>query len=236
MSYTKGKIFDGHRYWSPYGSGIPANGLPDDSRFQSDAAFAAGAAAPIWVQRPSGVWVIEFDGGDYIDAAAADTTQMDIVSQDYTILCWFNWSSASISQHIMGRYVLDNNGWEIYLTEFDGAFHLTNRHHHAGTIVDLHPRTAYDSTGWLQDTIWFMAITRLGNEAHHYRNGVDLATTFSTGGLVDPEPCTQDLTIGIRYTKNAEWFLGTMSPPVVYNYALSQEAINKIYHSESYLE
>ena len=81
-----------------------------------------------------------------------------------------------------------------------------------------------------------MAITRSGNTAHHYRNGVDLATTFSTGGLVDPESCAQDLTIGIRYTKDAEWYFGTMSPPVVLDYALSQDAINKIYQSERYLE
>ena len=238
MSIVRGKVFDGHRYWSPYGSGTPPDGLPDDSRFHSHAAFGAGAAAPAWVQVPSGVWVLEYDGtADYMDAAAADTTQMDIVTREYTILCWLNWVDTGQAEILIGRYHLDNDGWEIYLDETAGVYYLTQRHHHAGTIVDTHPRSASYSVGWTPETTYFLAIVFQGNgtDCLHYRNGVALAVTSSTGGIRNPESCNQDLVFGIRFCKTANWYEGWHSPIVMYDYALSQDAINKIYQSERYL-
>jgi len=229
---AKGLVLEGQRFRSPDEVAPPLY-LPDVSRFGNDGVFGAGAAAPTWTRLPSGLWVLTFDGANtYIDATGANTPSLDIISSDYTILGWINWLSSGVSQHILGRYVLDNNGWEIYLTEWGGDFSLTNRHHHSGTIVDTHPRTAYNSTEWTQGIWHFMAITRSGNLANHYRNGVDLATTFSTGGLVDPEACTQDLTIGIRYTKNAEWYFGMQGLLRVCKYAMSQDQINQHFEAE----
>ena len=185
---------------------------------------------------PIDLWRADFDGTtSRASTTGALTRDMDFICEDYTVMCWFIWYDGSVSQQIVTRYVLDTNGWEIYLTDFGGAYHLTNRHHHSGTIVDANPRTAYDSLGWNQGTTWFMAITRHTNTAVHYRNGVSVATTFSTGGLVDPEPCAQAPTIGVRYTLNADWFCGRMAKLRVFNYAMTPAQIRAIYHSEKYL-
>jgi len=239
MSQTTGKIFDGHRYWSPYGSGTPPDGLPDDSRYGSDAAFGAGAAAPAWVQLLSGVWVLEYDGtADYMDAPEADTIQMDIVTRKYTILCWINWIDTGNSEVIIGRYHVSAHGWELYLYNNAGNYYLTQRHHHAGLVVDAQTRSASYSNNWTPGTTWHMAVVFNGNgtDCSHYRNGVPLAVTSSTGGIRNPESCTgHDLVFGIRHDLASDYYEGWMSPPVMVDYAMSQDEINKIYHSEGYL-
>ncbi len=60
----KSTVFAGKRYWSPYGSVAPAADLPDISRYQLTGMFINNTA---WVQLPSGLWVLTFDGtGDSI--------------------------------------------------------------------------------------------------------------------------------------------------------------------------
>ncbi len=238
MSLTSGALFRGKRHWSPFGSGAPPDGLQDESRYHSHLDFAAGAAAPAWVQRPSGAWVLEYDGtADYMLASNATTRQMDVITQKYTILCWVHWKDTTQSEILLGRYQLDVEGWEIYLTFTGGVYSLTQRHHHAGTIVDANPRSASFSEGWDEDTTWHMAVVYNGNgtDCTHYRNGVSLAITSSTGGIRDPEPCADELLAGIRYTKDANWYWGWHSPFLMVDYAMSQDEINKIYHSEGYL-
>ncbi len=241
MSLASGALFRGKRHWSPYGSPAPPDGLQDESRYQSHAAFGAGAAAPAYVQRPSGVWVLEYDGtADYMDAAAADTTHMDIITRKYTILCWLHWLDTTNSEIIIGKYHVDNHGWELYLHNAGaGNLYLTQRHHHAGTIVDANPRSASYSNGWALDTTYHMAVVfnGTGNDCSHYRNGVALAMTSSTGGIRDPESAlTHDVVFGIRYDLSSNWYWGWHSPFLMVDYAMSQEEINKIYHSERYLQ
>ncbi len=239
MSQTSGKLFNGHRYWSPPWSGTPPDGMHDDSRYNSHLTFGAGAAAPNWHQLASGAWVMEYDGVDeYMYASAATTRQMDIVTQKYTLLCWVNWIDTGSSEILIGRYQLDVEGWEIYFTENAGVYYLTQRHHHAGTIVDTHPRSASYSVGWTPETTYHMAIVFNGNgtDCTHYRNGVPLAITSSTGGIRNPETCADEVVVGARYTKDANWYWGWHSPFLMVDYAMSQDEINKIYHSEGYLE
>ncbi len=239
MSNTSGELFRGHRYWSPYGHGTPPDGLHDDSRYHSHLDFAAGAAAPAWVQRPSGAWVLEYNGtSQYMDASNVATRQLDIITQKYTLLCWVHWKDTGQSGIILGRYQLDIEGWEIYFTENAGVYYLTQRHHHAGTVVDTHPRSASNSEGWLPDTTHHMAVVFNGNgtDCNHFRNGVDLAISSSTGGIRDPETCADELIAGSRYTKSDNWYWGWHSPFLMVDYAMSQDEINKIYHSEGYLE
>lgn len=44
----------------------PATVLEDTSRFGNDGAFLS-AGNPDWIQLPSGFWVMDFDGSDYVD-------------------------------------------------------------------------------------------------------------------------------------------------------------------------
>lgn len=62
---SRGVVFEGKRYWSPYGSTSPDVNLPDVSRYGNDGTFK-GTGEPAWTQEPSGLWVMSFDGTDDI--------------------------------------------------------------------------------------------------------------------------------------------------------------------------
>ncbi len=234
-------IFEPKRYLAPYGSAEPPADWHDDSRFHHDLIDAAGAAAPNWVQNASGVWVKDFDGtNDYADAANADTEAMGLAGgllEGYTFMCWINWKNTTNSEIIIGRYEVDVSGWELYLYHTGGVYSLNQRHHHAGVIVDANPRSASYSVGWTEQTPWHLAIVFQGNgtDCLHYRNGMPLTVTSSTGGIRDFEVTTQDLVMGTRYSKNANWYWGTIGIPLMYNYIVTPEAINAKYQSQRYL-
>jgi len=241
MSIIKDCIFEPKRYWAPYGSAGPPADWPDVSRYGHDIDDAAGAAAPAWLQRASGLWVKDFDGiNDYGEAANADTEAMSLaggLNDGYTFMCWISWKDTTQSEIILGRYQLDVGGWELYLTENAGVYSLTQRHHHAGTIVDANPRSASFSVGWALETAWHLTVVYQGNgtDCLHYRNGVPLAVTSSTGGIRDFEATTQDLVMGARYTKDANWYWGPIGIPLMFNYIMTPEAINAKYQSQLYL-
>ncbi|RLF03030.1 MAG: hypothetical protein DRJ64_08705 [Thermoprotei archaeon] len=142
--------------------------------------------------------------GVYLRGLAADTTDLDFTTGDYSIVGWFYWVPGVMSQMLAGRYVLDNNGWELYLYD-DPNYYLSIRHNHAG---GTDTRSGAYSSGWAQNTWHFMGISRVGGgQAVFYRNGMPLPTTSA---LEDPETCNQDFVMGARFTKNSNWFSGMM--------------------------
>ena len=192
---------------------------------------------PTWTTIASGLGVIELNGAnEYLELAMADSVDLDFTSEDYSIGGWINWENGDTSQMIIGRYDVDVafTGWELYLTLWGGIFYLTTRHHHSLTIVDGQPRTACNSTGWTQNTWHFFGASRTGSRAVHYRNGVPLTMICSTGGLVDPEPNANDLTIGIRFTKNADRFKGMMWGLRVWNRVITTAEWQQIYDMEKH--
>ena len=160
--------------------------------------------APTWNSLGTGLMTLTLDGlTQYLQCLAGQSADLDFTSEDYSLGGWINWTVLEYSQIVIGRYFLDNNGWELYLTQADSVYYLTLRHHHAaGASV----RTACYSVGWTPGTPWLFGVSRSGNTAIHYRNGVAVETTHSEGGLIDPEPCVQDLVIGARFTKDANFF------------------------------
>jgi len=194
-----------------------------------------------WTQGHTGVWIPLFNGTSaYMDATHASTEAMGITGgllEGYTIMGWCQWIDTSQSEIIIARYELDVGGWELYLTENAGVYYLTQRHHHAGTIVDTHPRSATNSVGWIPETSYFFTVVFQGNgmECLHYRNGVVLATTSSTGNVRDFESTTQDLVIGTRFTTDANWYESEMGGLRMFNYIMSPAQIRARYHAEKYL-
>ena len=77
-----------------------------------------------------------------------------------------------------------------------------------------------------------MSISRSGILASHYRNGMAVATTCSVGGLIDPETCNEDLTIGVRMSKDDEYFHGRMWNLRLWDRALSPFEIREIFETE----
>ena len=183
---------------------------------------------------PVSVVTLEFNGLDeYIELAAAASDDLDFVAGDYSYGVWFYWTIQELSQLLIGRYELSVSGWEIYLTESAGVHYITQRHSHAGTLVGGNPRSAVYSIGWTPgaDVWYFFGTSRTGGgAASHYRNGTPIETI--DGGMVDPETRNGDLTIGTRYTKNANFFQGEMWRPRLWNRALSASEWSNIFEKE----
>lgn len=108
MSKTRGIVFQGHRYWAPYGSAAPAVGLPDDSRFSHDGVFTNAT----WTQEPSGLWVNTFNG------ATAIITVGDILNSVQSALMWI------YPDDITTRSIVDFDGGT-HSIEIDGASDIT---------------------------------------------------------------------------------------------------------------
>jgi len=190
-----------------------------------------GGGSFVWTTLASLLMVLDFVPNVYIECDSTETADLDFTSGDYSLGCWINWTSGVTSQIVMGRYELDASGWELYLYDSGSVQSLSQRHHHAGTLVGGNPRSGCYSVGWTPGTWMFFGSSRTGGgEAQHYRNGVALAMV--TGGLVDPETCAQDLTIGCRYTKNANWYGGFMWRPRIWSRALSAAEWLEIFTTE----
>ncbi len=190
---------------------------------------------PTWTPLDSGLGVLELNGtNEYLEADNADTLNLDFTASDYSIGCWFYWATGGGDvQHLIGRYDVDVafSGWELYLYQPTGSLNL--RHHHAATLSPDNPRSACDSYGWTQNVLHFMGVSRSGADAQFYRNAVAITTSFSpASGLVDPETCAEDLTIGVRFTKLTEHFKGKLWRPRVWARALTADDWAWIYERE----
>jgi len=196
-----------------------------------------GAGSFVWTTLASGLMVLEFSvaagpAGVYLECDSTDTADLDFTSGDYSLGCWVKWAVApEYSQIVMGRYELDVSGWELYFTNAASVDYLTLRHHHAGTLVGGNPRSACYSVGWTQSVWCFLGVSRTGGgEALQYRNGA--AVDMVTGGLVDPETETRDLTIGCRYSKNSNFLSGFMGRPRIWGRALAAAEWAEIFKTE----
>jgi len=189
---------------------------------------------PTWETIASGLGVLTFDRAsqEYLELDTANSLDFNFEGGNYSISAWIRWEDPMTSVNIMGRYELDHSGWEVYLyAGGSGQNYLTQRHHHAGTLVSGNPRSGCYSEGWTPEVWWLFGSSRGGvGEATHYRNGVELPMV--TGGLVDPESCAQDFLIGARYTKNADFYNGKMWRPRIWNRALTEADWVNIFEKE----
>lgn len=191
---------------------------------------------PTWASITSGLGVLEFNGtNEYLESDNADTLNLDFIGDDYSIGMWLYWATGDGDvQHLIGRYDVDGpaySGWELYLYQPTGSLNL--RHHHAATPAPTNPRSACDSYGWTQNVWQFMGVSRSGAFAQFYRNGVAITTGHAPAtGLVDPETCASDLTIGVRFTKGTEHFKGKLWRPRVWGRALTEAEWRQIWEKE----
>ena len=188
-------------------------------------------STPTWASLASNLGVLELDGAtEYLQALNADTADLDFMAGDYSLSIWFKWTDTGSSEILMGRYEVDVSGWETYLYTGGGSTHyLQLRHHHAGGATT---RTGAYSSGWTPGTWYLFGLSRSGGDAVMYRNGAAVETSVSVGGLIDPETCAQDLVIGTRYTKNADWYDGQLWRPRIWDRALTSAEWKVIYELE----
>lgn len=184
---------------------------------------------PTWTTLASGLQVITLNGTtEYLYLDNADSADMDFTTGDYSVGGWFNWTIDESSQIVIARYVVSNNGWEVYLTNAAGINYLTLRHHHAAGATT---RTGGYSVGWTPGTTFHFGITREGDSCQFYRNGRPISTV--TDALIDPETCNQDMVIGVRYSKDANYFKGQLWRPRVWSRALTKDDWRRMYDREA---
>jgi len=187
---------------------------------------------PSWAALGSGKMALTLGGigtGDYAQCLAAACADLDFTSGDFSIGGWFQWEdSADDSQIIIARYAVSISGWEVYLTEAGALRYMTLRHHHA---AGASARTGAYSLGWAYDTLFHFGITRSGASAQFYRNGEAVTTVSDT--LIDPETCNQNLNIGVRYTRDANHFKGSLARLIVSGEALTAQDWKSMYEHQA---
>lgn len=161
-----------------------------------------------WTQLTSNLPVASFNGiNQYMDCAAASSADLDITVEDYSVVGWINYGASLQSQIVIGRYGVDLDGWEVYLYSVNNTLSL--RHHHSSLAPDN--RDGCYSEDWNINTWYLFGISRDSLYPRHFRNGVEVEVTYETGGLKDPDTCNRDPVVGVRFTKNADWYGGYMA-------------------------
>ena len=187
--------------------------------------------APAWAALDSGKMALTLGGvgsGDYGQCLNANCADLGFTSGDFSIGGWFTWEdTAQDSQILIARYEVSVGGWEVYLTEAGALRYMTLRHHHAGGAT---VRTGAYSLGWAYSTLAHFGISRSGTSAQFYRNGVAITTVSDT--LIDPEATTQDLVIGVRYTKDSNFLSGRLPRLFVSGEALTAEDWSNMYKNQ----
>ena len=153
--------------------------LYDRSRWANNGAFGAGAAAPTWAQLPTSVWVLDFDGGDYIDLGTG--VSLDCVPAA-TFLAWIN-PTALVADSIL----FSKASWEVAGTQYwlttDGSLGLYTHQ------VGAHQQTL-SGVGTITTGAWFhIAIVRDGATCRMYRDGVDLGVV--SAAHINPLPSSE---------------------------------------------
>ena len=184
---------------------------------------------PTWAALDSGKMAINLNGtNEYLECQGAVCTDLDFTSGDFSIGGWINWTINEFSQIIIARYELSVSGWEVYLTNAGALNYLTLRHHHAAGATT---RTAAYSLGWTPDTLWHFGISRIGDVAYFYRNGEPVENP-DPDVLIDPETSSEDLVIGVRYSKNANFYKGPFPRLIVADEALSANDWRAMYRQQ----
>jgi len=201
--------------------------LHDESKNHSMATMHSAIGTPLWLQTSASRFGIDLnriyptlDMQQYYDIPAADCTNLDFASSDYSLAIWFYWTSSGHNSHVvMGKYVVSNRGWEVYMSEIGALRYLTVRHHHSASTPQ---RTASYSLGWVFSQWHLFSYSRIGTTGYHYRDGQPITTVSDT--LIDPESNVgDDWRLGVRYTENDNWWKARFHRPRAWSRGLTAD-------------
>ncbi len=157
--------------------------------------------------------------GVYLDCPAADTVDMNFISGDYSVGCWIKWdATGGWSEYIIGRGLVETDGWDLYLNISGGLNTISQRHAHLSLTPNL--KSECFSTGWTPGIWWFFGMSRSGIYTPHYRNSEALTMDYGGATMLDPDTAARDLVIGARNTKDDHWYKGSMRNLRVWDRAL----------------
>lgn len=170
------------------------------------------------------------DDGVYIKCLAAACADLNFVAGDYSIASEFNWdSTGGLSEILIGRYLTQVDGWDLYLNISGGRNTLSQRHHHS-SLGGANLKSECYSTGWTPGVDWFFGMSRSGQTVQHYRNGVPLTMYPAITEMLDPDTASRDLVLGVRgVTVNQNWYRGFRYRDRAWGRALAAEEQAVIY-------
>ncbi len=182
--------------------------------------------APTWSQLPSGQYVMTFNGiNEYLSGTGAGTADLDFTSGDFSIVMWAYIDYMDSAMILAGRYELDASGWELYTFNY----YLNLRSHQAGAHTSCYGKT-YNPDVWM-----LMGLSRSGAYPRFWRDGREMEATYEAGGIANPVTSAQDLVIGVRYSKNANYLSGKLGGFRIWNRALEPYEHRRIFDEERHL-
>lgn len=214
------------------GDTIPPNVVEDTCRYDSEMAFAAGAAAPNWTWLPSGLWVLEYDGADYASLAVANWMQE--IGQG-TIIGWINTIYAVGSQTIFATSDTgtDTNFLQLRIVDTTGFLEVVQRD--GGALNQITGDVACN------DGVWHQCVVTGDTFAGAYIlyvdgivQGLTVTSGLNTGNWLDAIYNIRDnISIGAMLnTGIADYLVGLASPPRVYSYVMTPAQIWDRFNSE----
>lgn len=230
MSKVRGLVLEGFSPRAPLGAVAPALSLPDVSRFGNDGVFTDVT----WVQLPSGLWVMSFNGATSVSNHGTDDSLI-YISPRITVLAWVKAPAPAVTQTVASKFddIPLDRSWDLGASAGGGL--LSGFISDDGTVGG-HCKSYYSSIIVYDDT-W------------HQVGMVFDAGTFELviDGAFDPTP-TKTIDVAITTIHHGAtatcigsalhggalmWqFEGTIALVRVYTYALSPGQINKHFEAE----
>jgi len=207
------------------GAGVPTHSIARTKPYVQ----MVGAPAP-WSILDSGLPFLTFSGvNEYIWASAADTLNMDFTGDDYSLAGWFRVDSGGPDDKtLMCRFVVNNNGWELY--------HYTNniltlRHHHAAGATT---RTGAFSRNWAWGVWYYMGFSRSGTTGQFFRGDINSfgAVTTTSDVLIDPETSAANFFVGTDTTGANDYKGGVWRPRVWFDRYVTEVEHQQIWEKE----
>jgi len=194
------------------GSEPPATVLEDESRFGNNGAFKADGE-PDWVQLPSGLWVLNFDHSDDMITVPHHSS---LALTAWTITAWEKRNAIDDRQDIVNKRTQGYN----YFVAADN--YLGCQFKSGGDL-----KTDYSAVVSVTDLDWhFVAVTFKQPDMVFFVDDASEARVFDW----PPDVSDDILVIGTQGFSN--WWDGFLTPPKIFNYALSAGQVKKIFEAE----
>jgi len=193
--------------------------LHDHSRFGNDGAFPGAGANPTWVQLPSGLWVMSFDGDDdYINIP--NHPSLIIGTNDFTVKTWASLVAlpTDAAPCMVTKGIAGAGEW---MLRFDVASTRIGFYADAGAI-NLFDAGATDIRG---AGYQYVVMCRRGTTAYLYLNAVQIGTQAAVGAVDLDTAMDLRLSAGVAVR---DWH-GTIALTCIYTYALTPAQIRAHY-------
>lgn len=158
--------------------------------------------APLW----AGVGILlDSANPDWLDAPQADTTDLDFVALDFSLVSWVIALDLSVHRYLMVRGLANTDGW-LFFVQDTGRIGLATCQ--AGAT-----QTTFSAAGdvGVGTPATLIGVSRDGASVRLYRNGLDVTDAPDTH--VDPLTAARELHIGILDDEvNNPWHGGVYFP------------------------